>query len=341
MNTKKFSDAMGEIDTKYVDEALNYKKKNKKPGWMKWGAMAACLCLVIVGIVSISNWQNNPHTEYNTAAQVYTLPQAEKLSVELVEWGGDHFKAIVVDAEDNSIFPVGAELSVVFDYETEILLDDGTLMVFNPDEPDTEIIGWEVGTMVSVEFLNYEEYREGNHFYNRLYASHVEVEKDADPNEPEEIVISDSITFTGTITDNVIESLVPVILVDVDENSELKYDKVLFELIEEQEDWEARVGTRVQIVCSDFFEETLPPVGSLISITEVAPDDRVKAAEEAGRAYYSNTVFEVISLELQSRTENEIIFSVCVSKGGEVQEPNRTITLQLNNGTWEVINEGY
>ncbi len=176
MNSKKFSEAMSELGNKYVDEAINYKKKTKKPSWLKWGALAACLCLVIVGVVSISDWQNDPQTGQGTAEQVYTLPQAEKLSVELVEWGGDHFKAIVVDAEDNSIFPVNAELSVVFDYETEILLDDGTLMVFNPDEPDTEIIGWEVGTVVSVEFLNYTEYREGNHFYNQLFASHVEVE---------------------------------------------------------------------------------------------------------------------------------------------------------------------
>ena len=43
MNTKKFSDAMSELDTKYIDEALNYKKKVKKPVWVKWGAVAACL----------------------------------------------------------------------------------------------------------------------------------------------------------------------------------------------------------------------------------------------------------------------------------------------------------
>ena len=47
MNAKKFSDAMSELDTKYVDEALNYKKKMKKPVWIKWGVMAACLCLII------------------------------------------------------------------------------------------------------------------------------------------------------------------------------------------------------------------------------------------------------------------------------------------------------
>ena len=48
MNAKKFSDAMSELDTKYVDEALNYKKKAKKPGWVKWGAMAACFALIAV-----------------------------------------------------------------------------------------------------------------------------------------------------------------------------------------------------------------------------------------------------------------------------------------------------
>lgn len=37
MNAKKFSDAMSELDTKYVDEALNYKKKAKRPSWIKWG----------------------------------------------------------------------------------------------------------------------------------------------------------------------------------------------------------------------------------------------------------------------------------------------------------------
>ena len=46
MNAKKFSDAMSELDNKYIDEALNYKKKVKKPIWIKWGAMVASLLLV-------------------------------------------------------------------------------------------------------------------------------------------------------------------------------------------------------------------------------------------------------------------------------------------------------
>lgn len=54
MNSKKFSEAMSELDSKYVNEAINYKKKAKKPVWVKWGAMAACLCLVVAGAVVLS-----------------------------------------------------------------------------------------------------------------------------------------------------------------------------------------------------------------------------------------------------------------------------------------------
>lgn len=53
MNSKKFSDAMSEVDSKYVDEAISYKKKSKKPIWIKWGAVAACLALVCVAVISL------------------------------------------------------------------------------------------------------------------------------------------------------------------------------------------------------------------------------------------------------------------------------------------------
>jgi hypothetical protein len=65
MNAKKFSDAMSELDTKYVDEALNYKKKVKKPVWVKWGAMAACLLVIIVAVIPfVQITQDKLPTEY-------------------------------------------------------------------------------------------------------------------------------------------------------------------------------------------------------------------------------------------------------------------------------------
>lgn len=43
MNAKKFSEAMNELDNKYIEETICYKKKEEKPVWMKWGAVAAAI----------------------------------------------------------------------------------------------------------------------------------------------------------------------------------------------------------------------------------------------------------------------------------------------------------
>ena len=176
MKKEDFFELLGELDGDIVKAA---KAPAKRPlTWRVWGTAAACLCLAALGLLSLSYGQDPPEDRRETTEQVYTLPQAASLRAELVAWGGDHFQAVVVDAEDNGIFPDGAELSVVFEGDTEILLDDGTVLLFDPDEPDAESIGWEAGTVVSVEFLRYEEYRAGNHFYNQLFASHVQA---ADP----------------------------------------------------------------------------------------------------------------------------------------------------------------
>ena len=73
MNPKKFSEAMGELDNKYVDEAINYKKKVKKPGWIKWGAMAACLCLIVAAAFAIPRLfeQPNDNTSGDLSPMVY------------------------------------------------------------------------------------------------------------------------------------------------------------------------------------------------------------------------------------------------------------------------------
>ncbi len=53
MNSKKFSEAMGEIGDKYIGEAISYQKKNKNQSWVKWASIAACFAVVIVGAYSL------------------------------------------------------------------------------------------------------------------------------------------------------------------------------------------------------------------------------------------------------------------------------------------------
>lgn len=40
--------AMGEIDSKYIEEAMDYKKKKGKSVWLNLGIAAACLCFVLI-----------------------------------------------------------------------------------------------------------------------------------------------------------------------------------------------------------------------------------------------------------------------------------------------------
>ncbi len=53
MNNERLYEAMGNISEKHINAAHAFKAK-KKPMWVKWGAMAACLCLLAAGITVIS-----------------------------------------------------------------------------------------------------------------------------------------------------------------------------------------------------------------------------------------------------------------------------------------------
>lgn len=49
MNAKKFSVALGNARDEYVSEAIEYQRRRKRHNWGEWGAMAACLCLIVMG----------------------------------------------------------------------------------------------------------------------------------------------------------------------------------------------------------------------------------------------------------------------------------------------------
>jgi len=56
MRKVKISETMQNINRKYVDEANAYTGATKasfRPVWMKWGAIAACLCLVIAAAFAV------------------------------------------------------------------------------------------------------------------------------------------------------------------------------------------------------------------------------------------------------------------------------------------------
>lgn len=54
MKNEKLLGAIGKIDDNLIHGAVNDAPKKKKPIWIKWGAMAACLCLIVAGVTVIS-----------------------------------------------------------------------------------------------------------------------------------------------------------------------------------------------------------------------------------------------------------------------------------------------
>ena len=100
MNTRKFSDAMGQLHPKYVEEALEYRKRQKKPLWLKWGAAAASLCLVVTAVLFAARADGADNSEALFA--VDTIPPAG-LTLTIVDAAPDDAEFLITN---NSDFPV-------------------------------------------------------------------------------------------------------------------------------------------------------------------------------------------------------------------------------------------
>lgn len=62
MTKKNFSEAMNQVGDKYVNESIEYKVtkgKSKTKPWIKIGALAACMALLVIGAIPTINYLNN------------------------------------------------------------------------------------------------------------------------------------------------------------------------------------------------------------------------------------------------------------------------------------------
>ena len=75
MNSNKIREGIGFIDEDLIAGAIEYTRTKKKNVWVKWSAMAACLCLVVVGAVTIPNLQNKPSYEQEHPENEQGLPE--------------------------------------------------------------------------------------------------------------------------------------------------------------------------------------------------------------------------------------------------------------------------
>lgn len=140
MNSKKFSEAMSEIDSKYIDEALNYKKKAKKPVWVKWGAMAACLCLVVAAF-SVPHILKSIQDGKNIAGgDITTDDTATKIT----------FEAKVLEVQDNALLVEPLNGTQERELAESILINTEDLAEYNTVEYVSRA---QVGDIVRVGYL--------------------------------------------------------------------------------------------------------------------------------------------------------------------------------------------
>lgn len=89
-----------------------------------------------------------------------------------------------------------------------------------------------------------------------------------------------TVTFTGIIVGNTMDSLAPLILVQPT-GDEIPYDNVCFELSDEEADWAEQINSAVIITCKDAFKETQPVYGELLSISRAEAEPDLQAMFDA------------------------------------------------------------
>ena len=107
MSIPRIAKAMNNIDDDLISGAIEYDNKRlKKSNWLKWGAMAACLCLVVVGAFMAPTLIGDQNAEQ--------------------PMGQGFFNAVVLEIENDSVIvectdslqgnvPVGAEVQISTD----------------------------------------------------------------------------------------------------------------------------------------------------------------------------------------------------------------------------------
>lgn len=87
MRTEDFAEVLGSIDENYIQEAETMKKA-RKPVWLKWGAMAACVCLLAAAMAAVPNLfpGTTPAPPDNNDFPVQTNPNQSEGTEHIKPW---------------------------------------------------------------------------------------------------------------------------------------------------------------------------------------------------------------------------------------------------------------
>lgn len=323
MKRKEISEIIGNINTRYVEEAENYIPREKRrlevSNTMKWRTIAAMLviCMIVGGI--------------------YIFSTSEKMIVEAYAYG-----------TNEKISAAGATMT------TGTITDDGDMtghpLMFYLSGEKIKSVRFSCKNQ-KIDFRDWtekrDEYGEAKNFtvnYGKNEKEYAYLTIDWIPNTiireltdkkesristlpkilREDIIVMEISFFNG-------EKTVKAIKVKLQDDGTFfaTFDDYK---IQKEDDFIKRKDSK-----------TIPRkiLSGKNGVKTGVSKKSKRRARKAVKNYYRKTVFELVSLKIKKQSKNKITFWAKVKKGGVLQEPDRSIRLRLVKGKWNVVGEGY
>lgn len=205
MKKEQLYEALGEINENYISDAHQTTKKKTHPVWMKWGAIAVCLCLVVVGAFVFQNGSLRNHEITLDSGDTLVFAKSDTIGSEQFEVKRSNAESYVLTSSEIDLLfnelPVSGV--VYFDKESgqfvaiEGKINDMLLAITAPSEifADTLIDGKETiseieGTAVSAGYFLTDENSKGERtiiYYAsfklgqyEVYVEHADIESSGD-----------------------------------------------------------------------------------------------------------------------------------------------------------------
>lgn len=177
MSARELLEGMSYVDERFVDEAENetIRQGSAKP-WLKLLPVAACLCIMLIGVISI--WDLLPFNSNSSAETAGDQAMGQESAVSgadgsaetpdqeaeetpsvilrIDSLGSDGFTGTVEALVDTDIFEIGATLHVVVteDAKSGNSVDTGSASLDGADSKQL----YQVGNLVQVQFISYDEH---------------------------------------------------------------------------------------------------------------------------------------------------------------------------------------
>lgn len=176
MSARELLEGMSYVDERFVDEAENetIRQGSAKP-WLKLPPVAACLCILLIGLISI--WNLLPFNSNSSAETAGDQAMGQESAVSgadgsaetpdqeaeetpsvilrIDSLGTDGFTGTVEALVDTDIFEIGTVLHVIVaeDAKSGNSVDTGSA---SQDGADSKQL-YQVGNLVQVQFISYDE----------------------------------------------------------------------------------------------------------------------------------------------------------------------------------------